>query len=122
KEDWYQTLLANAQMNVGNNYRLKAIIDKAKAGEEVTIAAIGGSITEGAGAKNYSESYAYRTYEAFKHEYGAEDGANIHFINAGVGGTPSTFGIMRYDRDILSRVTDADGLPDIVMVEFAVND
>ncbi|MBD3917608.1 SGNH/GDSL hydrolase family protein [Paenibacillus sp. PR3] len=122
KEEWYQTLLANAQMNVGNNYRLKAIVDKAKAGEEVTIASIGGSITEGAGAKNYSESYAYRTYEYFKNEYGVKDGSNIHFINAGVGGTPSTFGIMRYQRDIVSRVADPDGLPDIVMVEFAVND
>jgi hypothetical protein len=46
----------------------------------------------------------------------------VRFVNAGVGGTPSTFGLMRYQRDIADRVQDADGLPDLVIVEFSVND
>lgn len=121
-EPWYQTLLSQAQMNLGNNKRLKAVIEKAQAGEEITIAAIGGSITEGAGAQKYKECYAYQVYEGFRAAYGAGDGENISFLNAGVGGTPSTFGYMRYERDIVSRVTDKDGLPDIVIVEYAVND
>lgn len=122
KDDWYQTMLTNAQMNVGNNLRLKEIIKKAQAGEKITIGAIGGSITEGAGATRYQECYAYQTYQKFKDEYGSEDGKNVSFVNAGVGGTPSTFGIMRYERDIVSRVTDPDALPDIVLLEYAVND
>lgn len=120
--DWYQTLLANAQMNLGNNKRLKAVIKRAQAGEQITVASIGGSITEGAGAIRYQQCYAYQTYESFKNTYGAGDGSNVHFVNAGVGGTPSTFGLLRYQRDIVSRVTDDDGLPDIVLVEYAVND
>lgn len=122
QEEWYQTLLTNAQLNLGNNKRLKDIIKKAQSGEQITIASIGGSITEGAGATKYKECYAYQTYESFKCEYGYGVGSNIKFLNAGVGGTPSTFGIMRYQRDIVSKVTDLDGLPDIVMIEFAVND
>lgn len=120
--DWYQTLLSKAQVNLGNNKRLKEVIRKAQAGEQITIASIGGSITEGAGAVKYKLCYAYQTYESFKNAYGAGDGSNVHFVNAGVGGTPSTYGIMRYKRDIVSRVTDEDGLPDIVLVEYAVND
>lgn len=120
--DWYQTLLANAQMSLGNNRRLKAVIKRAQAGEQITVASIGGSITEGAGALRYKQCYAYQTYESFKNAYGAGDGSNVHFVNAGVGGTPSTFGLLRYQRDIVSRVTDDDGLPDIVLVEYAVND
>ncbi len=121
-EPWYQKLLSRAQMNLGNNKRLKAVIERAQAGEEITIATIGGSITEGAGAQKYKECYAYQVYEGFRAAYGAGNGENISFLNAGVGGTPSTFGYMRYGRDIVSRVTDKDGLPDIVIVEYAVND
>lgn len=122
QEDWYLDMLEKAQLNLGNNYRLKKIIEKAQSGEEVTIAAIGGSITEGAGATKYKECYAYQTFQKFKEAYGVGDGTNVHFVNAGVGGTPSTFGIMRYQRDIVDRTDDADDLPDIVMVEYAVND
>jgi hypothetical protein len=121
-EEWYINLLNKAQLNLGNNYRLKKVIDKAKAGEEITFATIGGSITESGGAKKYTDGYAYQTYEKLKREFGAGDGSNIKFINAGVGGTPSTFGIMRYERDIVDNTTDPDGLPDIVIVEYAVND
>ncbi len=120
--DWYQTMLEKAQLSSGNNYRLKKVIEKAQRGETVTIASIGGSITEGAGASRYKECYAYQTFEKFKAAYGAEDGSNVHFVNAGVGGTPSPFGLMRYQRDIVERTQDEDNLPDIVMVEYAVND
>lgn len=121
-ESWYADMLAQGQMALGNNLRLKRVIEHAKAGEEITVALIGGSITEGAGASQYEQCYACRFAQGFAQRYGAGDGANVHFINAGVGGTPSTFGLMRYDRDVVSRVQDPDGLPDLVVVEFAVND
>ncbi len=120
--DWYQTMKEKSLLSSGNNYRLKKVIEKAQMGQEITIASIGGSITEGAGATRYKECYAYQTYEKFKNAYGIGDGSNIHFVNAGVGGTPSTFGLMRYQRDIVERTQDEDNLPDIVMVEYAVND
>lgn len=120
--DWYQAMLQNAQLALGNNYRLLKVIERAKAGEKITVATIGGSITEGAGAASYSECWASRFAEGFRALYGAGDGSNIAFVNAGVGGTPSPFGWMRYEREVVKRVQDDDGLPDVVIIEFAVND
>lgn len=119
---WYQEALTDGVLRLGNNLRLKQVIERARAGETITVAAIGGSITEGAGASRYEDCYAYRFYKGFAERYGAGDKKNVHFINAGVGGTPSTFGLMRYERDVTGRVHDADGLPDLVIVEYAVND
>ena len=115
----YQEMIARSLMNRGNNFRLKAVIEKAKRGEDVTIAFIGGSITEGAGANpQQTNCYAYLTYERFK-EMLAPGGGNVHFIKAGVGGTPSQLGVIRYERDVLR---DGTVQPDLVVVEFAVND
>lgn len=119
KKEVYDTMMERSLISTGNNYRMKKIIEKAKNGENVTIAYIGGSITEGAGASSASKSYAYQTYEYFKDTYGQGDGSNVSFVNAGMGGTPSTLGILRYDRD----VTEYENIePDIVFIEFAVND
>lgn len=120
ESEQYKSMISKSLLNIGNNRRLKAAIDKAKNGEDVTIAYIGGSITQGAGAKPiHTECYAYKSYVKFKEMFGNNDGDNIHFVKAGVGGTPSELGMIRYDRDILR---DGKVKPDIVVVEFAVND
>lgn len=121
-EAWYDEMLEKAVLNRGNNIRIKNVVERAKNGEEITIAVIGGSITEGAGAAQYKDCWACKVLEGFRKRYGVEDGKNIKLVNAGVGGTASTFGWMRWDRDILQRVKDTDGLPDLVIVEYAVND
>lgn len=119
KKEVYDTMMKRSLISTGNNYRMKKIIEKAKNGENVTIAYIGGSITEGAGASGANKSYAYQSYEYFKDTYGKGDGSNVSFVNAGMGGTPSALGIIRYDRD----VTEYENIePDIVFIEFAVND
>lgn len=116
----YNTMIARSCMQTGNLYRMKKAIAKAKAGEDVTIAYIGGSITQGAGAKPIgTNSYAYRSYEMFKQRFGKGDGGNVHFIKAGVGGTPSELGLTRYEDDVLRQGAVA---PDVVVIEFAVND
>lgn len=116
----YREMIAKSLMSMGNNKRIKAAIEKAEKGEDVTIAYIGGSITQGAGAKPINTgSYAYKSYLKFKEMFGKDGGKNIHFIKAGVGGTPSELGMIRYERDILR---DGTVTPDIVIVEFAVND
>ena len=124
EKEWYLQALKDSVMSTGNNARLKNVIARAQRGEVVTLATIGGSITEGAGAGTYQDCWAARFHDRFKKAYGAEDGSNVCFVNAGVGGTPSPFGYMRYQREIVNRVpgTDADGLPDIVVIEFSVND
>ena len=50
----YNSMISKSLLNIGNNRRLKAAIDKARKGEDVTIAYIGGSITQGAGGKTNS--------------------------------------------------------------------
>ncbi|WP_234122073.1 SGNH/GDSL hydrolase family protein [Clostridium hydrogenum] len=118
--DNYRNMISKSLLKLGNNRRLKAAIDKARNGEDVTVAYIGGSITEGAGAKPaHTECYAYRSYVKFKEKFQKEGSDNVHYIKAGVGGTPSELGMIRYDRDILR---DGRVKPDIVIVEFAVND
>ncbi len=114
----YKAMIARSLMQTGNNARVKKVLEKAKRGEDVTIAFIGGSITQGAGAIPIStKSYAYQTYEKFKALYGC--GENVHLIKAGVGGTPSELGMIRFDRDVLR---DGAVSPDLVVIEFAVND
>ena len=116
----YRTMIERSCMQEGNLFRMKRAIAKARAGENVTIAYIGGSITQGAGAKPIAaNSYAYRSYEAFKQRFGKGDGSNVHFIKAGVGGTPSELGLTRYEDDVLRQ---GAVVPDVVVIEFAVND
>jgi hypothetical protein len=44
---FYADMIARSLISSGNNYRTKQLLEKAANGEEVTIAYIGGSITEG---------------------------------------------------------------------------
>ena len=116
----YRDMISRSLLQLGNNIRLKKAIDKARKGEDVTIAYIGGSITEGASARPIHNScYAYQSYTNFKQQYGKDNGEHIHFIKAGVGGTPSELGMIRYERDVLKH---GAAQPDIVIIEFAVND
>ena len=116
----YKDMISQSLMNKGNNVRLKKAIDKARSKEDVTLAFIGGSITQGAGATPINtECYAYKIFEGFCKMTGCGTDENVHYSKAGVGGTPSELGILRYDRDVLK---SGKVSPDIVVVEFAVND
>ena len=123
-QEWYLQALRDSVMSRGNNARLKKVIERAQNGEEITLATIGGSITEGAGANVYQNCWASRFAVRFGTAWGVDNGKNVTLVNAGVGGTPSPFGYMRYNREIVGRVPeeDADGLPDVVVIEFSVND
>lgn len=106
-------MVANSLMSTGNNYRIKKFIEKARAGEDVTLGFIGGSITEGYNAGT-DKIYAKLTYEYFAETFGTGD--NVHYVNAGLSGTPSMLGLIRSERDLFKYN------PDIVFIEFAVND
>ena len=114
----YQDMIARSVMSMGNMTKIKKVIDKAKNGGQVTLAYIGGSITQGAGAVPiHTNCYAYRSYRAFADRYGT--GGNVRFVKAGVGGTASELGVVRFERDILDY---GECNPDLVVVEYAVND
>lgn len=116
----YRAMLEKSLMQAGNPARLQRAIDRARQGEEVTVAFIGGSITQGAGAVPINTGcYAYKTFERFCRLAGRGTEDNVHYVKAGVGGTPSELGMLRYERDVLR---DGSVKPDLVVVEFAVND
>ena len=112
----YREMIARSFLSAGNNARIQSFLRRARAGEEVTVAFLGGSITQGAGAVPLQENcYARVTCEGLRQRYGR----NIRYIKAGVGGTPSETGLMRYRRDI---TREGAVQPDLVVIEFAVND
>ena len=114
----YREMIARSFLSGGNNFRVKRVLEKLRAGEDVTVAYLGGSITQGAGAVPIQEMcYARRSFEGLCERYAG--GGHTQYIKAGVGGTPSQLGMLRYDRDI---TRDGAVSPDLVVVEFAVND
>ena len=116
----YHEMIRRSLVQTGNLYRIQKAIEKAERGEEVVLAYLGGSITQGAGAKPINtECYAYRSYQAFKKRFGKGNGENVRFIKAGAGGTCSELGLVRYEADVLRYGTV---VPDIVFLEYAVND
>src|ERR1035438_7199360 len=80
----------------------------------LTIGYFGGSITAGAGAsKSEQTSYRALTTKWFRNTFPK---AKITEVNAAIGGTGSDLGAFRCRKDLL------DHHPDLVFVEFAVND
>ncbi len=115
-DDWYQHMLNTSILSTGTNGRLEKFIQKLKNDEPVNIVTFGGSITEGAGAVNFTYSYSDHFVNSLLETYPLTNG---RYHNSGLGGTPSTLGLMRYERD----VTETLGTnPDLVIIEFAVND
>jgi len=119
KDAEYGKILESTIVSTGNNYRMKRVLERIKKGEKVHIAAIGGSVTEGAGPEKFTDGYAYQFFRALKAKYAPGDGNTLYFNNAGLSGTPSTLGRIRYDSDV---VEVSGGNPDMLIVEFAVND
>lgn len=81
--------------------------------KNINIVFLGGSITEGAGASSQDMCFANKTGEWLKEVY---SNYSVTFFNKGVGGTPSSYGLLRFERDVASYD------PDLVFIEFAVND
>ncbi len=79
---------------------------KLKEKQPVTIVYFGGSITNHPGYRVFSEEWLKTRYPDSK----------ITAVNAGIGGTGSDLGVFRMDQDVL------EYHPDLVFVEFAVND
>jgi hypothetical protein len=118
ESDKYKKMIGRSLMQAGNTKRLEKLLEKAALGEDVTLGFIGGSITQGAGAVPIHEKCYPRIFaDAFKKKF-AKDG-NVDLVKAGVGGTPSELGMIRFDRDVLR---DGQKKPDLIVIEFAVND
>lgn len=115
----YTTMISRSLVSEGNNWRMRKAIARAREGKDIAVAFIGGSITEGYNASSSEECYAKLAWDEIRRRYGKGNGDNVAYLNAGMSGTPSTLGMIRYERDVTAKLGK---LPDIVFVEFAVND
>ncbi|MBR3791133.1 MAG: S-layer homology domain-containing protein [Clostridia bacterium] len=80
--------------------------------DTLNVVYFGGSITFGSGATS-GNSWRDKVGQWFKSEY---PGTTVNNFNAGIGGTGTELGYYRAYKDVVSKN------PDIVFVEFAVND
>ena len=79
---------------------------KAFRGDSITVAYLGGSITA-------QEGYRVLSFNWFQKQF---QNAKFHQVDAAIGGTDSKFGVFRLQEHVLRYK------PDLVFVEFAVND
>lgn len=103
--DWLNFYKSSIK-NMGNTSRLADKLEAAENGEKLTIAYLGGSITEG---KNYTSPFSNYVKSTFAK-------GSFKEINAGLSGTSSVVGLVRSEDEIFSQN------PDIVFLEFSVND
>jgi hypothetical protein len=95
----------------GDTSRLRAAFEKARRGEPVTVAAIGGSITAGGRqTQDPANRYIQQVAKWFESHF---PNSKVSFVNAGIGGTNSFYGAMRLQHDVLAKN------PDLVVVECA---
>ncbi|HXO68638.1 MAG TPA: SGNH/GDSL hydrolase family protein [Bradyrhizobium sp.] len=106
-------MIARSQVSQGDLTRLTGVAAKARRGEPVTIGVIGGSITVGAFASKPENSYAGRLLAWWQEKFPQ---CEFRLVNAGAGGTGSMYGALRAEKDLLF------AKPDLVVIEFAVND
>lgn len=97
----------------GNWGKLQQVMDRAAAGDTITVGFLGGSITQGSLSSTPQTCYAYLVYRWWTEKFPS---AEIRYVNAGIGGTTSQFGVARVGEDLLAHQ------PDFVLTEFSVND
>lgn len=114
-EEFRAAMIDRAVVSTGNTARLNTVLERAKGGSDITIAYIGGSITEGyaAGARS-PQCYASLSAADFQSSYC--QGGTVTCRNNGLSGTPSILGNLRVSEETLP------AQPDIIFIEFAVND
>lgn len=103
--DWI-SFYESSIYSMGNTHRLVKKLEAAENGEKLTMAYLGGSITEMGRYTTPFSNYVKSTFA--KGEFTE--------VNAGLSGTSSVVGLVRSENNIVSKN------PDIIFVEFSVND
>lgn len=114
-EEFRAAMIGRAMVSTGNTARLNQVFEKAEAGADITVAYVGGSITEGYAAGVRSpQCYASVSAAGFQETFCK--GGTVTCQNNGLSGTPSVLGNLRAPDEVLP------SQPDIIFLEFAVND
>ncbi len=106
-------LCVRALVSEGDTARVQRVLVKARRGEAITVGVIGGSITQGALASRPENRYGALIAGWLRASFPK---AVVNLVNAGIGATGSNYGALRARRDLLSQH------PDLVIIEYAVND
>jgi len=107
------TIAARSLVSRGDVSRLQHVLAKARRGEEVVVAVIGGSITAGAAAGTEEGRWGNLVARWWRETFPQ---AQVRFINAGIGATGSNLGAHRAALHLLAH------RPDFVVAEYGVND
>ncbi|MBR1739424.1 MAG: SGNH/GDSL hydrolase family protein [Ruminococcus sp.] len=99
--------------NLGDINYLGNAFKKAEEEKKLNLVYLGGSITQGCNATTVEGRYVDLSAGWWKRRF---PDAQIDYFNAGIGATTSQFGAARAEDHVLSRK------PDVVFVEFSVND
>lgn len=105
------SVVEHSFLQTGNTERMQNMLNKAASGEKITVGFIGGSITYGYKVTK-ADCFATLYTKWLEQTFGAE----VECVNAGISGTPSVLGNLRVEDEVLKYK------PDLVVVEFAVND
>lgn len=112
-KDEEEEYLRRAILSLGSTIRLNHFFQKAERGSELTVGVFGGSITQGAACDELECCYHGILLQFLQSRFPQ---SRFTLVNAGIGATASNYGALRVERDLLSR------RPDLVILEFAVND
>lgn len=108
-----QPVRERSVVNRGSLSRIQKVLSKAASGKDISIGAIGGSITMGALASEPGKRYINLTADWLSEKYPQIE---VSLYNAGIGATDSKFGALRLEKHLLTYS------PDIVIVEYSIND
>ncbi len=100
-------------LNEGDAGRIRRAMKKAKAGEDVAVGFIGGSITQGLSSSSPEKCYAYIVYKWWRDAF---PDARVSYVNAGIAGTTSQFGAARAESDLLRYGAD------FCVIDFSADD
>ena len=100
-------------INRGDPSAIMRVMHKAYKGDNIVVAFLGGSITQGCHSSTPDKCYAALIYKWWCERFPQ---SSIEYVNAGIGATTSYFGVSRVKQHVLSK------RPDFVLTEFAVND
>jgi len=106
-------IMARSLVSMGDTARLQHVLAKARRGEQVVVAVIGGSITEGARASRPEYRWGNVVAKWWEQTFPKTP---IKFVNAGIGATGSNIGAHRAQMHLLKHK------PDFVAAEYSVND
>ena len=106
-------LIKKSLVNKGDISRILKLFNKAKNGENILVAFLGGSITQGCNSTVYEKCYVELVSKWFEEKF---NNVKVEHINAGVGATGSIIGVHRAERQVISKN------PDIIFIDAAVND